>query len=85
MVTTASLADAIGRKTMADALGVLPTAVSNGVVRGAFPASWFLVVKALADARGIECPPDLFGMRPPPQSVDESAADQGPERKGRAA
>lgn len=63
MTTASDLADALGRKTIADALGVLPTAVSNAVVRGWFPSSWFLAVKAIADAEGRECPPELFKMR----------------------
>ncbi len=80
MLSTADLADAIGRKTMATALGVLPTAVSNGVVRQTFPASWFLVVQALAREKGIECPPALFGMRDTPQIVDDVASLQVAEK-----
>lgn len=63
MTTTHDIADALGRKEMADALGVLPTAVSNAVVRGWFPSSWFLAVKYLADNKGQSCPPELFKMR----------------------
>jgi hypothetical protein len=63
MTTASDLADALGRKTIADALGVLPQAVSNAVVRGWFPSSWFLAVKAIADGAGQECPPELFKMR----------------------
>lgn len=63
MTTSIELANAVGRKEMADALGVGLTAVSNAVVRGWFPSSWFLVVKSLADGIGHECPPDLFKMR----------------------
>lgn len=77
MTTSIELADAVGRKKMADALGVLPTAVSNAVVRGWFPSSWFLVVKALADEVGQDCPPELFKMRPSnPQGVDDTPARQ---------
>ncbi|AEI70961.1 hypothetical protein [EBPR podovirus 2] len=88
MTTASDLADALGRKTIADALGVLPTAVSNAVVRGWFPSSWFLAVKAIADAEGRECPPELFKMRAHnPSSVDLSAADQvsAPQSKQGAA
>lgn len=77
MTTASQLADAIGRKEMADALGVGPTAVSNAVVRGEFPASWFLLVKSLADQAGHHCPPDLFKMRlPTSPNVDATAARQ---------
>lgn len=63
MITTIHLADAIGRRKIAEALGVLPTAVSNAVVRGRFPSSWFLILSRLAADAGLDCPPELFGMR----------------------
>lgn len=77
MTTSHDLADAVGRKKIADALGVLPTAVSNAVVRGWFPSSWFLVVKSLADEVGQACPPELFKMRvSDTPNVDASPARQ---------
>ena len=79
MITTHTLADALGRKAMADALGVGLTAVSNAVVRGQFPASWFLVVRAMAETAGKDCPPALFGMKDCPQSVNSGARVQGDE------
>lgn len=63
MVTTLTLADALGRRKIAEAVGVGATAVSNAVVRGRFPASWFLIIKRLADEAGQECPPALFNLR----------------------
>lgn len=78
MTTSIELANAVGRKEMADALGVGLTAVSNAVVRGWFPSSWFLVVKSLADALGHDCPPDLFKMKGGnTQFVDGDGANQG--------
>lgn len=74
MITTYQFASAIGRKNMADALDVGATAVSNAVVRGRFPASWFARCQALASEAGVDCPPDLFGMR---------AADNAPKVDGR--
>jgi hypothetical protein len=64
MITVSELADAIGRKTISDTLGVGVTAVSNAVVRGHFPSSWFLAVQALA-GDDVDCPPNLFNMREP--------------------
>lgn len=85
MTTASILADAVGRKNMADALGVGLTAVSNAVVRGWFPSSWFLAVKALADRRGIDCPPDLFKMKPGASpSVDCPTPVQGDDVAGAA-
>ncbi len=79
MTTASDLADALGRKTIADALGVLPQAVSNAVVRGWFPSSWFLAVKAIADAEGQQCPPELFKMRahPPAHGNATPAGQEG--------
>ena len=72
------LADALGRKNIADAVGVGPSAVSNAVVRGSFPASWYLAMAGLAAKAGAECPPALFGMRAanssPSETLDAGAA-----------
>ena len=75
MQSTSTLADAIGRKRMAASLGVGKQAVSNAVVRGSFPPSWFLVVRALAKGQGVDCPPQLFGMK------ETGAGDPSPERE----
>jgi hypothetical protein len=65
MITTTQFADAIGRSTMANALKVKRTAISNAVVRGSFPPAWLEMCRLLsADKSGIECPPQLFGQRP---------------------
>ena len=62
MMNADTLATALGRKNIAAALGIQPTAVSNAVVRGGFPPAWFVACKALADKAGVDCPPDLFKM-----------------------
>ena len=49
-------ADRVGRQNIADAVGVGLTAVSNAVVRGHFPASWFLTMRKA----GLEPPETLF-------------------------
>ena len=63
MMKAKTLADALGRKNIAEAVAVTATAVSNAVVRGWFPPSWYVSCKALADEQGKACPPDLFKMR----------------------
>jgi hypothetical protein len=70
-----SLANKIGRKKLAETLGVVPTAVGNAVSRGCFPAAWFMVVSDLAEREGVNCPPHLFKMIPldTTQSVDSLA------------
>lgn len=78
MMTVSELADRIGRKQIASAAGVGLTAVSNAVVRGSFPATWFIVVSDLARVAGIDCPPHLFNMvaRDNPQNVNAYTPDQ---------
>lgn len=63
MMTASEFADAIGRKTLANTFGVGLTAVSNAVVRGRFPSSWYVASCTLASEAGIQCPPDLFGQK----------------------
>ena len=65
--TVESLCDAIGRGVIAKALGCGRTAVSNAVVKGKFPASWFEVIEALAHERGLEAPRSLFNFIEPPE------------------
>jgi hypothetical protein len=82
MITTSEFADNVGRKVLASALGINATAVSNAIVKGYFPPSWFVTAKKLADAAGSPCPPELFRMRKsitsPP--VKSSAEIQGQPR-----
>lgn len=80
MSNALDFADAVGRKNIADALGVGLTAVSNAVTRGRFPSSWFMACKGLADQAGVDCPSDLFGMRvvvekPPAAPSTQQAAE----------
>lgn len=63
MENAKQLADALGRAEIAQRLGVGATAVSNAVVRGAFPSSWYAVIRAMAKARGIDCPMKCFAWR----------------------
>ena len=78
MMTAIELADAIGRKKLVAALPVGATAVSNAVVRGRFPSSWFLVVCRLAEEAGVVCDPALFGMH----ILDTHNVDNLPDAQG---
>jgi hypothetical protein len=62
-MTTSQFADAVGRKNIASAVGVELTAVSNAVVKGSFPASWFDALEALAALTGTDCPRSIFGFK----------------------
>lgn len=64
MMSTLEFANVVGRQKMASALCLGSTAVSNAVVRGTFPPSWFDTCRGLAKEAGIDCPPELFGQRP---------------------
>lgn len=63
-MNTRQFADKVGRKKMAEALDVLPTAVSNAVGRETFPPAWYDACMKLASEAGIDCPRDLFAQRP---------------------
>src|SRR6056297_748356 len=63
MITSRDIADRLGRKSIAERLGVGETAVSNAVVRGWFPATWSYLLEQMCNEEGIECPPALFRMR----------------------
>jgi hypothetical protein len=68
-ITPLEFADKIGRATIARAMNVGLTAVSNAVVRGQFPASWFVTCQVLAANLDLQCPPDLFGQKGDPSSL----------------
>jgi len=63
-------ADAFGRKSMSEALGVGVKAISNAVVSGVFPPPWFDTLETLSIERNIECPRDLFAWRRADTSED---------------
>lgn len=73
-ITAEQLIDSIGRKRIADRVGVGLTAVSNAAVRKRIPSSWYAACRALASDQGIECPPELFGQKGMPQHTE--GADQ---------
>ena len=61
--TTASdICDALGRKIIAQKLGVGITAVSNASVQGRFSARWYVAIKSLCADAGIDCPDELFSF-----------------------
>lgn len=59
------IADDLGRAEIARAVGVGKTAVSNKVVRGVYPAQWFIAMKALSDEREYELPVEVFDFSTP--------------------
>lgn len=77
MLDTKTVADALGRRQIADRLGVGETAVSNAVVRGWFPATWFFVLQDMCREEGLDCPPWLFKMKGSTPNVDTGGDVQG--------
>ena len=73
MMNVSQIADVIGRKEIADTVSVGPTAVSNAIARGAFPASWYLSIKVLCEARGVNCETAWFAMVRPSSQKDAAA------------
>lgn len=72
METTQHIAKALGQRSIAEALGVSPTAVNNAVMRGAFPTSWFFVVRDMCADKGVECPTDIFNFKAPAAAPSSS-------------
>jgi hypothetical protein len=62
MNTVSDICSRLGRREIATRVGVAKTAISNAVVDGKFPARWFLVLSAMCQEQGIECPKELFSF-----------------------
>lgn len=78
MTTALSIADALGRKNIAEAVGVKATAVSNAVARDKrFPSSWFVAVSRLCEEAHLACPPEIFGMRGVPSDNGSTNGEVG--------
>lgn len=73
MMNVTQIADLIGRKEIAEMVNVGPTAVSNAISRGAFPASWYLGIDTLCALRGVKCQTEWFAMVRPTGQKDVAA------------
>lgn len=60
--TAAEVCDRIGRRVIADRIGVGLTQVSNASVEGRFPAKWYIAMRELCASAGIDCPEGLFNF-----------------------
>lgn len=58
--TASSICDALGRRAIAERIGVGITAVSNASVEGVFSATWYDTIYGMCQDAGIDCPRDLF-------------------------
>ena len=62
MTSVSIICDTLGRSAIADRVGVGLTTVSNAATSNRFPARWYVLIKAMCDDKGIECPIDLFSF-----------------------
>lgn len=67
MMDASKICDALGRRTIKEALGVTKASVSHAVKAKSFPASWYPVIKDLCDERGLDCPVSVFNFKSPSQ------------------
>lgn len=63
MKSALDIANTLGRKVIADAVGVGPTAVSNALSRKTFPAAWYFAINDLAAKRGLSVDPAAFAVK----------------------
>jgi hypothetical protein len=66
MQTVDKIAEKLGRKRLAELVGVGKAAVTNATTEGTFPASWYVIVSGECDRLGIECPKSAFSFKSPP-------------------
>ncbi len=64
----------IGRQRIGESLDIGATAISNAVVDGSLPPSWFPTVRRLGIEAGIEVPERLFSWRKPEDAEASEAA-----------
>jgi predicted XRE-type DNA-binding protein len=65
MTDAQHIAQALTQRRIAQAVGVVPSAVNNQVKRGVFPAAWYLTVADLCQREGIDCPHSAFNFKAP--------------------
>ena len=63
MNTVSETVEALGRELICERLDVPTSAVSNACGKKAFPTSWYLPLKKIADEKGLEILPSLFKWR----------------------
>jgi len=80
-LTASDVCDALGRKAMAENLGVGVTAISNASVQGMFSARWYVVIKRMCDEAGVECPSGLFSFIPSAMSKHSGSPSTAPEKE----
>lgn len=77
-ITAETICDALGRRAIAEAIGVTRSAVSNYSAAGTFPAAWYLAIKAMCEERNLDCPEVIFNFIAPPvgDGIEREATTQ---------
>lgn len=65
MADTYTIVEQIGMDAICAAVEVKPRMLRKARKSGKFPSGWYLVVREMCDARGIECPDDAFNFKTP--------------------
>ena len=79
------VAERLGRAKIGSAVGVGLTAVSNAVVAGLFPASWYDDMDRLGRDTGVEVPRSVFRWSHKRASIKSKSTKRGnasPPRQG---
>lgn len=73
-MNTHQVVQKLGIDRIASAVGVKATTVKEARRVGAFPASWFLALRSMADADGLDLPERLFSWK----TGDSTPAPEAP-------
>jgi len=57
------IADALGSENIATACGVGAHSIRHAKCTGAFPSSWFIVVRGMCAEAGVDCPESAFSFK----------------------
>lgn len=80
-ITVADICDRLGRRAIAETIGVGATAVSNASAEGLFSPAWFVGIKTMCDKAGLPCPERLFKWkiaRPEDRAEQDTAVETRP-------
>jgi len=69
METVEQICDQIGRRPLADALGVSKAAITNAISENKLPPRWYRVVSVLCKDQGINCNDELFAFIAPTENA----------------
>lgn len=71
--TVIKITDALDPEEVCARLDVKPRSLRLARERGVFPASWYLPLREICEARNIECPESVFNWKSPlPASTTEA-------------